>query len=248
MLNVWLWALGSVLLVSLISLIGLWTISIKDKLLHKILIYLVSLSAGALLGGAILHLIPEGLESMDGTVSFILILLGIVLFFILEKVISWHHCHNPKCEIHNPKSIGPMILVGDGFHNLIDGLIIGGSFLVSIPLGITTTLAVLLHEIPQEIGDFAVLIHGGFTKKKALVYNFLSALTAIIGTVIALLISKFSETFIIYLIPFTAGSFIYIAASDLIPELHKEFKTSTSVLQVLFLVLGIVIMYSMKFF
>lgn len=249
MLKVWLYALGSVFLVSLISLIGIWTLTIKDKILDKILIFLVSLSAGALLGGAFIHLIPEGLESFGtGNIFFLFILIGILLFFILEKFITWHHCHDRECKIHHPSTIGPMIIIGDSLHNFIDGLIIGGSFLINIPLGIATTLAVLLHEIPQEIGDFGVLIHAGYSKKKALLLNFLSALTAIIGTVVALTVGAMSESFIAYLLPFAAGGFIYIAASDLIPELHKNFKTSTSILQVLIFILGIALMYLLTLF
>jgi zinc and cadmium transporter len=249
MLKVWLYALGSVFLVSLISLIGIWTLAIKGKILNKILIFFVSLSAGALLGGAFIHLIPEGLETFGITnIFFIFILIGILLFFILEKLITWHHCHDLKCKKHHPKTIGPMIIIGDSLHNFIDGLIIGGSFLINIPLGIATTIAVILHEIPQEIGDFGVLIHAGYSKKKALLLNFLSALTAIIGTVVALTIGAMSESFIAYLLPFAAGGFIYIAASDLIPELHKDFKISTSILQVLVFILGIALMYILTLF
>ena len=139
-----------------------------------------------------------------------------------------------------------MNLVGDGVHNFIDGLIIAGSYLVSIPLGLTTTLAVILHEIPQEIGDFGVLIHGGFKMRKALFMNFLTALTAVVGTVVALSLSIFVENLTLFLLPFAAGGFIYVASTDLIPELHKgSYETKKSLLQLITFVLGILIMLSL---
>lgn len=235
------YTLISVLVVSLISFIGIFTLSIKTKLLNKILIYLVSFAAGALLGDVFLHLIPELIEENNFTLqTSFLALGGILLFFIVEKIVHWQHCHIP----HNGDHPHPFVatnLIGDGVHNFLDGLIIGASYLINIPVGIATTIAVIFHEIPQEIGDFGVLIHGGFTKGKALLFNFLSALTAVAGGLIAVLASDL-VSIADYLIPITIGGFIYIAGSDLIPELHKNFETKKSIFQIIALIAGIAVM------
>jgi zinc and cadmium transporter len=242
MVNLWFYSLASVIIVSMISFVGILTLAINVERLKKILLYLVSFSAGALFGDAFIHLLPETVrENGFGVNISIYVMLGIVSFFILEKVISWHHYHYP----HTKEQVHPFAiinLVGDGFHNFIDGLIIAASYLVSVPVGIATTIAVILHEIPQEIGDFGVLLHGGFTKTKALFFNFLTALMAILGAVIALAIHSESPNVTVFLIPFAAGGFIYVAGSDLIPELHKVVQLKQSLLQLLSFVLGILIM------
>ncbi|HBU06686.1 MAG TPA: ZIP family metal transporter [Candidatus Magasanikbacteria bacterium] len=244
----------SVIVVSLISLIGLASISIKEDRLRKILIYLVSFSAGALLADAFIHLLPEAVEETGFTLQIsIYILLGIGLSFVMEKIIHWHHCHHThshECleEHHHHVSVAPfakMNLIGDTVHNFIDGLIIGGSYLVSIPLGLATTFAVILHEIPQEIGDFGILLHGGYSRKKALILNFITGLTAVLGAIIAILVSGFIPHITTFLIPFAAGSFIYIAGSDLVPELHKETNAKKSALQLLISILGVVVMMAL---
>ncbi|MFZ2189571.1 MAG: ZIP family metal transporter [Candidatus Magasanikiibacteriota bacterium] len=244
----------SVIVVSLISLIGLASISLKEDRLRKILIYLVSFSAGALLADAFIHLLPEAVEESGFTLQVsIYILLGIGLSFVMEKIIHWHHCHHThsnKCleEHHNHAHIVPfakMNLIGDTVHNFIDGLIIGGSYLVSIPLGLATTFAVILHEIPQEIGDFGILLHGGYTRKKALFLNFITGLTAVLGAVVAILVSGIIPHLTEFLIPFAAGSFIYIAGSDLVPELHKETNARKSTLQLLISILGVFVMMAL---
>ncbi|MBW2980652.1 ZIP family metal transporter [Candidatus Woesearchaeota archaeon] len=244
-MGVWLNSLASVGIVSLISLIGILTLLIKKNQLNKILLWLVSFSAGALFGGAFIHLLPEVVEEYGFTamVSTYLIL-GILLFFILEKFIHWRHCHIPTSKKH-PHPLAVMNLVGDGFHNLIDGMIIGGAYLANFSLGVTTTVAVILHEIPQEIGDFGVLLHAGLSRLKALFFNFLSALVAVLGVVISLLIGTRLENYLLFLLPLTAGGFIYIAGSDLIPELQKECAPSKSFVQLIWLVLGIVVMLSL---
>jgi zinc and cadmium transporter len=237
MFNVWLYTIGSVIIVSLISLIGVFSISIDSKKLARMLLFLVSFAAGALLGGALLHLLPESVEhGLEPKVS-IFILAGIFGFFILEKIICWRHCHIPTSDEH-PHPVGFMNLVGDGFHNLMDGMIIAGSYLVNIPLGISTTFAVLLHEIPQEIGDFGILVHAGYSIRKALTFNFLSALTAVVGAILTLAIGFETESVSAFLVPFTIGGFIYIATADLIPELKKEVDLKKSLLQLLFILLG----------
>lgn len=242
MSQIWLYSILSVVIVSLLSFVGAFTLSININKLRKILLYFISFAAGALLGGAFLHLLPESME-VCGTARQIAvwILVGLILFFALEKILKWRHCHEPTCEEH-PHSLGMMNLVGDGFHNLIDGMIIAVSYLVSIPLGIATTVAVILHEIPQEIGDFGILIYAGYSREKALLYNFLSALMAVFGAVITLLIGGRIENLTSYLIPLTIGGFIYIATADLIPELHKEVKIKQSSLQLFFFLLGIGLM------
>lgn len=241
---IWAYTLLSVLFVSLISFIGIFTISIKLEKLNKVLIYLVSFSAGALLGGAFLHLLPELIESGNFNLTSSYILLGgILLFFVLEKFVCWHHCHIPVTkEHHHIHPLAIMNLVGDGFHNFLDGLVIGASYLLSVPAGIATTLAVVVHEIPQEIGDFGVLIYGGFSRGKALFFNFASALVAFIGAIFALTISKSVENISFFIVPVAIGGFIYIAGSDLIPELHKNFTIKKSILQLIALIVGILVM------
>ncbi|MHA1409603.1 MAG: ZIP family metal transporter [Candidatus Odinarchaeia archaeon] len=248
---IWAYTLIAVLIVSVISLIGVFTLAVDKKRLKKIVQYFVSFAAGTLLGGAFIHLIPESFETLPDSyllVSFSIIA-GIVMFFILEKIIQWRHCHIPTSEEH-PHSFAYMNLVGDGVHNYIDGLIIAGAFLVNISLGVVTTIAVVLHEIPQEIGDFGVLIHGGFTIKRALLLNFATALIAVLGAISALLLSSFIAGLQVFLVPFAAGGFIYIGASDLIPELNrqterKEISFTISLAQLFFLVFGILIMSSL---
>ncbi len=239
---------GSVILVSLISLIGVFTLGLNKEFLSKILLYLVSFSAGSLFGGTFIHLLPEAVEEYGfGTEISVFLLSGIVVFFVIEKTIHWHHCHgypSGKCE---HKSFTYMNLIGDGIHNFIDGMVIAGSYLANTTLGITTTIAVLLHEIPQEIGDYAVLIHGGFSKKKALLMNFLSALTSILGAATIIFISTTTENILAILLPFTAGSFIYIAGSDLIPELHKEYELKKSIGLLISFIAGITIMFLLTF-
>ena len=242
MQSVWFYTLASVLAVSLISFIGVLTLSINEKRLHRILLYLVSFSAGALLGDVFIHLIPELIEENAFTLkTSFLILGGIVMFFTIEKIVHWNHCHIPQTKTHtHPFAI--VNLVGDGVHNFIDGLIIGASYIVSVPVGLATTVAVIFHEIPQEIGDFGVLLHGGFSKSKALLFNFLSALTSVLGGIIALIAStkipSISET----IIPIAIGGFIYIAGADLIPELHKNFETKKSIFELIAFIAGIMIM------
>ncbi|HZX34856.1 MAG TPA: ZIP family metal transporter [archaeon] len=241
----WLYSIASVALVSIISLIGVFTISVKEKDLERLLLYMVSFAAGALFGDAFIHLLPEAVAETGFTLEVSgLILLGIVFSFIAEKIIRWRHCHIPTTEKH-PHPFAVMNLVGDGVHNFIDGLIIGGSYLASVPVGIATTIAVVLHEIPQEIGDFGVLVKGGFSRGKALFYNFLTALTAVLGAVVALLANAFVGNLTSFLVPFAAGAFIYIAGSDLIPELHKEVKAGKSALQLAAFLLGIAMMLSL---
>lgn len=241
-----LYIFGSVLLVSMISLIGIITFVFSKKGISKILLFLVSFSAGALLGDAFIHLLPEVADTYGfGLKTALLILCGILMFFSLEKFVHWRHCHHSEgCDIHerHPHSLAIMNLVGEGFHNLIDGMIIAASYLLSVPLGIATTIAVLLHEIPQEIGDFGILLHAGYSKLKALLYNFFSALIAVVGATIAIIANNYVSNINSILLPLTIGGFIYIAGTDLIPELHKENTLKSSFVQLFGLILGISIM------
>ncbi len=226
-------------LVSLISLIGIITLSFNEKFLKKIILILVALSAGALFGGAFLHLIPESLELLKTKTLFLYTIAGFSLFFFVENILQWRHCHKKDCPVH---SFAYMNLFGETIHNFIDGLIIASAFIINTPLGITTTLAVALHEIPQEIGDFGVLIHGGFKKSKAIFLNFLVSLTAILGGIFGFYLSSFTEFSMALLLPIAAGGFIYIAASDLIPEIRKESSIKKTSLFFLIFLLGILIM------
>ncbi len=242
-MNPEIYILLSVLVVSIVSVIGIFFIFLKKNTLNNLLLFFVSLSVGSLLGGAFLHLIPEafGETGFSIKVSF-LILAGIVIFFIIENFIHWRHCHIPTSKDH-PHHLGTMNLIGDGLHNFIDGLVIAAAYFVNLPLGIATTLAVIIHEIPQEISDFGVLLYAGFSKRKALFFNFLSALMALIGAIIGILFSKNYEIFVSIIIPIAAGGFLYIAGSDLIPELHKNQERRFSLKNLIGILLGILLMY-----
>ncbi|PJC28270.1 ZIP family metal transporter [Candidatus Shapirobacteria bacterium CG_4_9_14_0_2_um_filter_39_11] len=241
------YSLISVIFVSLLSFVGVLFIAIKEEKLKKILLFLVSFAAGGLLGDSFIHLLPEAVEEDGFSLSVSLaVLVGLLLFFVLEKFICWRHCHIPTSKSH-PHPVVFMNLIGDGFHNFIDGAVISASFLTTIPLGIATTLAVVLHEIPQEIGDFGVLLHGGLSKNKALIFNFASALAAVGGAILVLILGERIVGVSQLLIPFTAGGFIYIAGSDLIPELHKETNLAKSLIQMVGLILGIGIMLILLF-
>lgn len=216
------YVLGSVVAISLVSLAGVFALSMRMERVQKIIPYLVSLAAGALLGDAFLHLLPETAEEFGfGLATSVYVLLGIVTFFVIERFIHFQHCHHVG---HSPHihSFAKMNLIGDGAHNFIDGVIIAASYLISVEVGIATTVAVIFHEIPQEIGDFGVLLHGGFSRRKALLMNFITALMAVAGAVTALALDGSVEGLEKYLVPVAAGGFIYIACTDLIPELHKE--------------------------
>ena len=243
MLTIILYTLISILLISVISLIGITIFFTKEKHLPNVLLFLISFSAGSLLGGAFIHLLPESIESGIAIVPLAAVF-GILAFFILEKIVHWRHCHQPTCKEH-PHPLATMNLVGDAFHNFLDGIIIATSYIVSIPLGIATTIAVLLHEIPQEVGDFGVLIYAGYSKGKALFMNFLISLTAIFGGIIGLILSKNIESFASVMIAFTAGGFIYIATADLIPEMKKDIGIKKTTIQLIGLILGIGIMLAM---
>lgn len=239
--------LGYILLatfiVSLFSFVGVLSLALKDKLLNKILLILIGLSAGALMGGAFLHLLPEAIENNSRLDVYLLVLVGFIIFFLIEKVLHWRHCHKGECDVH---TFHYMNLVGDSIHNFIDGLIMAASFVVSLPLGMTTTIAIATHEIPQEIGDFGVLLYGGFSKKKAIVLNFLVSLMAVIGGIVGFFVSSYIEDIVVFILPFAAGGFIYIAATDLVPEIRKELDMRKYMATLLVFISGILIMWVTK--
>jgi len=238
------WILASTFFVSLISFIGLFSLFIKEKLLKEILLLLVALSAGALMGGAFLHLIPETIEKSTNYSNYLYVLLGFILFFATEKLLYWHHCHEGRCTVH---TFAYMNLLGDGIHNFVDGLIIAASYISNTYLGILTTFAVSLHEIPQEIGDFGVLVYGGIKKIRALALNFICALIAILGGLSGYFLNIYLES-TVFLLPLAAGGFIYIAASDLVPEIRKELSLRKSLITFIMFLLGVGIMFAAKFF
>jgi zinc and cadmium transporter len=230
------------LIVSIISLAGIFFIGMKTENFERLIEHLISFAVGGLLGGAFFHLLPEAMESGNPSI-FSYILSGIIVFFLVEKLLHWRHCHIGRCDTHTFTYLN---LIGDGVHNFIDGMIIAASFVADARLGLATTVAVAAHEIPQEIGDFGILVYGGFSKKKALMYNFLTALTSIAGAVIA----YFSFNQIIwlkgFLIPFTAGGFIYIALVDMMPELHKKRKGGKFAGQLIAIFVGLWLMWWLK--
>lgn len=233
--------LASVTTVSLIAFIGIIFIGLKEKLLKRVLMASVGFASGTLLGGAFFHLLPEAIEKTEMT-SFYYVVLGIVSFFAMEKFLYWRHCHENECSVHMFIYLN---FIGDGIHNFIDGMIIAATFMISFDLGFATTLAVVFHEIPQEIGDFGVLIYGGLSKRKALTYNFISALTAILGAITAYFLT-YLQSIETLLVPFAAGGFIYIAATDLMPELHKKPQANASIVQLLTIIIGITLMAYLK--
>ena len=236
-------------LISFIAFIGALTLFLKEKLLDQILLFLVAFSAGALLGGAFLHLLPEAIEIAEpGQVLniFLYLIFGFCAFFILENFIKWHHHHSREHPKIMPFSY--LILVSDALHNFIDGLIIAAAFVTSFRLGIITALAVALHEIPQEIGDFGILIYGGFKKTRALFLNFLSAVSVIFGGIVGFLLSEKVGESIVFLLPFAAGNFIYIASSDLIPEIKHQENFKKSIIYFFVFLLGIFLMLLIKLF
>jgi zinc and cadmium transporter len=244
------YSLISVLIISIVSLLGIFTLTLKESTLKKYVFIFVSLALGALLGDAFIHLIPEALEETGNpTKVFLFVIFGIFIFFILEKILHWHH-HSDDSEKHI-KPVGKMILISDGFHNFLDGVIIGASYLVSIEIGIATTIAVMIHEIPQEIGDYGVLIHAGYTKARALFLNFVSALLSIVGVVLVFVLGEKLEGVLVWFLAVAAGGFIYIALSDLIPELHDHSEEKQNfghtLLQILVAIIGVLLMYGLLF-
>lgn len=237
----------STFLISLVSFIGVLVLFLKEKWLNRIILLLVAFSAGALLGAAFFDLLPEALEGVGAgnTIKvFTFVIFGFLSFFILENFVHWHHHHAKEHPEIMPFSY--LILISDSVHNFIDGLAIAASFVVSFPLGITTSLAVILHEIPQEIGDFGILIYGGIKRGRALFLNFLSAIAAVLGGLIGFFLSEKAGEGVIFFLPFAAGNFIYIACSDLIPEIKEKTLPKRTISYFLVFLLGLALMYALR--
>lgn len=243
--TIYIYSFLSVLVVSLVSFVGAFTLSLRTEVLKKYLTLFISLAIGALLGDVFIHLIPESFATGHRELVSILFIVGIFGFFLLEKYLHWHHHEDDSNEEGHIHPVGKLVLFGDGLHNFLDGVIIGVSFLISIPVGIATTIAVILHEIPQEIGDFAVLIHSGYEKSKALWLNFASAILSFLGLAFAFILGEFSEHLAEYILPIAGGGFIYIALADLIPELQKSKRLKDILFQSIFLILGVIIMLAL---
>lgn len=228
------------LVISLASLVGGIMLLWKRLLSEGASTYLVSFAAGVMLAASFLDLLPEALEGAGGTNIFLPVFLGVVIFFFLERFVLWFHHHD---SLHGTKPAPILVLIGDSIHNFIDGAAIAATFLTNPGLGVVTTLAIAAHEIPQEVADFSVLIHGGLSKVKALVFNLISSLTALIGAIGGYYFFEKIEGLLPALLAFTAGMFIYIACSDLIPELHKDFQKQKSWIQSVPFVAGILLLY-----
>jgi zinc and cadmium transporter len=239
-MNVFLWILLSGIAMSAIALVGAITLVFDESTLRRILLPLVALSAGSLLGGAFFHMIPASFATIGDLVLVGgLVVSGFAAFLFLEQVLHWRHCHRARSDSRRPLTY--LILVGDGLHNLLGGLAIAGTFLIDIRLGIISWLAAAAHEVPQELGDFGVLIHGGWSKRQALLMNVLSALTFLLGSLIAYAASFAVD--VSWLVPFAAGNFIYIGASDLVPEIREHPQLGTSLVHLGAFVLGLVLLF-----
>lgn len=242
------WILGTTFAISLIAWIGILTLFLNEAMLDRILLVLVALAAGALIGGAFIHLLPRAIAEYGTTDTlplFLYLIVGFCLFFVLEQFIHWHHHHAATHE-HEPVSY--LVLLSDTVHNFIDGLVIAGAFLLSVELGLVTAAAIALHEIPQEIGDYGVLVYGGFDRLHALVLNYITQATVILGGIAGYFFSGFVQGVPTFLLPFAAGTFIYIASSDLIPEIKHEDDMWKAGLYFVVFVVGIILMLGIRLF
>ncbi|MDR9381525.1 MAG: ZIP family metal transporter [Natronomonas sp.] len=240
------WIIGSTIGISLTAWVGVLTLFFREELLDKVLLGLVALAAGSFLGGAFIHLLPRAIAeagTADTLPLFLYLLGGFCLFYVLEQFLHWQHHHSAS---HERKPVSYLVLVSDTLHNFIDGLVIAGAFLVGTPLGAVTTLAIALHEIPQEIGDFGVLVYGGFERRRALVLNYATQSTVILGGIVGFWLNDVLTGLPVVLLPFAAGNFIYIASSDLIPEIKSEANVIRSTLYFLVFLVGIALMLGVR--
>ncbi|MBS3110230.1 ZIP family metal transporter [Candidatus Woesearchaeota archaeon] len=239
-----LYIIGSVIAVSLISIIVILPFIHKSKISEKLLLFLLSISIGVLLSTVVLDFLPEIVEHGYSTTSALYILSGFLLMFLLEKFVHWHHSlKNEQFEGKHSHaySLAPINLIGDGIHNFIDGMVIAGSYFVSTTVGIAATVSIIFHEIPQEIGDFGVLLYSGMSKKKAVVFNLLSAAAAILGAILGIFIIGTMARFEYFIISFAAGNFIYIAAANLVPQLHRRCELWETLEHIFAICLGVAV-------
>lgn len=244
MLPVILITIISVIIVSLVSVFSAIPLLIKKKVSDKTLLFLLSISVGVLMSTVFMNILPEITEHEYTTKTAVHILAGFMLMFIIEKFIHWHHqkdCEGKECGHSHAYNLAPINLLGDGIHNFIDGLVIAGTYAVDITLGITATISIIFHEVPQEIADFGVLLYSGLSKKKALIFNLMSALTAVLGAVTGILLIGKIHNFTEIILPFAAGNFIYIAASNLLPQLHRHCKIKDTLFHLIAIAIGIAI-------
>lgn len=212
------WIVLSGVAMSSLALVGAVTIALPERTLERLLLPLVGLAAGSLLGGACFHMLPESVDVLGNSLGvFVAFVIGFATFFLLEQYLHWHHCHRARHDEHRP--LGTLILLADGLHNLIGGLAVGGAFVVDIRVGVVTWIVAALHEVPQELGDFGVLVHSGWHRRSALVWNVVSASTFLVGSLVAYGLAE--HVTVAYLLPFAAGNFVYIAAADLLPEITR---------------------------
>ncbi len=213
----------------------------KDSARSRLIPWLVSYAVGALLGVSLLALLPESLEQLPASNVFATLLAGILLFFVLEKLVLWRHCHTHDCEVHDGSVL--TVVVGDAFHNFVDGAVIAAAVMTSFPLGVTTAVAVAAHEIPQEVGDFAILLHAGYSRGRALMLNVLSASASAVGAVAAFLAFDLLPQMLPYFLVLAAASFLYVAMADLIPGLHRGRTDASSMRQILLIAAGVATMF-----
>ena len=237
------WIILSGVLMSAIAMVGSITLVLKPATLNRLLLPLVAFAAGSLIGGAFFHMIPAALDANNDSLSMgVTLVAGFTVFFVLEQVLHWHHCHRAQTDCKQPLTY--LVLIGDGLHNFLGGLAIAGTFLIDIRLGITSWLAAAAHEVPQELGDFGVLVHGGWSKRQALLFNVLSGLTFLLGGLLAYGLSF--QVDVSWLIPFAAGNFLYIGASDLVPEVNKHHDLKANAVHLLAFVLGLALLLIVK--
>lgn len=238
-MNTLVWIVVSGILMSLIALVGSITLVMKPATLNRCLLPLVAFAAGSLIGGALFHMVPAAVHEMGNSIIlYIWIVAGFLVFLALEQFLNWHHSHTHGPE--DPQPLTYLILIADGLHNFIGGMFVAASFLVDTRLGIVAWLTAAAHEIPQELGDFAILVHGGWSKSRALLFNFASALTFLVGGLVAYMAS--AKVDVVFLVPFAAGNFLYIAAADLIPEIKKSREVKTNLLHFVTFTLGIAVL------
>lgn len=242
-MTTFLWILFGGLLMSAIALVGSVTLLLKERTLDRLLLPLVAFAAGSLMGGAFFHMVPGALAETGSVMPvFAWMLVGFAIFLVLEQYLHWHHCHRAAAECRRPLTY--LILIGDGLHNFMGGLAVAGAFLVDVRVGLSTWLAAAAHEVPQELGDFGVLVHGGWPKGRALLFNVASGLTFLVGALAAYVASL--QIDVTFLLPLAAGNFLYIAASDLVPEVNRDHGPKKNVVHTASFVGGLALLYGIR--